>query len=47
MSCNDAFNFSEEKSHEERTRAFVALMDCPFGPFPLVEDEKERLKAEL
>ena len=42
INCNDAFYFSDGKSDEERTRALNLLLDCPFGPSPMVENEKKK-----
>ena len=44
--CEDTFNFSKELTLHERETALKKLMNCPFGPTPLIPDEKKRIAAE-
>ena len=44
--CNETFNFSNELPLADRQAALEILMDCPFGPSPLLNDEKKRISAE-
>ena len=47
ISCNEAFNFASNITYDTRMKAFEILMNCPFGPNPLLDDEKARLRAEF
>ena len=44
--CNETFNFSNELPLADRQAALEILMDCPFGPSPLLNEEKKRISAE-
>ena len=45
--CNEAFNFEiSDVSTETRKDSFEQLMECPFGPNPLLDNEKARLRSE-
>ena len=41
-----AFNFKNNIDLETRKKALQDLMECPFGPAPLVQEEKQRILAE-
>ena len=43
---DDAFNFQNSLEFEDRKQSFECLLDLPHGSTPLLNDEKERLKAE-
>ena len=45
--CNEAFNFNNNYTHEERKAALRRLMDILSGPTPLLSEEKERIAAEF
>ena len=44
--CDSCFNFVSPISEEQRKHSFEKLLDKKFGPVPLKDDEKARLKAE-
>ena len=47
ISCGEAFNFNNGFLTDARMIAFDNLLDCPAGPTPLLDNEKQRLKAEF
>ena len=44
--CKNAFDFTYDLSREDRKDSFSQLLYLPHGIHPLVDSEKERLKAE-
>ena len=47
MACGEAFNFNNGFLTDARMIAFDNLLDCLAGPTPLLDNEKQRLKAEF
>ena len=43
---DDVFNFANELTMAERQASLKSLMECPFGPTPYVQEEKNRISAE-
>ena len=46
LKCNIAFNFDCIATDDDRRSALKTLMDCPTGPHPLVQEEKDRILSE-
>ena len=46
LCCDKSCNFEKELTIAERETALKKLMNCPFGPLPLISDEKNRILAE-
>ena len=47
ISCGEEFNFNNSFLTDARMVAFDNLLDCPAGPTPLLDNEKQKLKAEF
>ena len=47
ISCGEAFSFNNGFLKDARMIAFDNLLDCPAGQTPLLDNEKQRLKAEF
>ena len=44
--CNIAFDFYHFATNDDRKSALKVIMNCPAGPYPLKQEEKDIISAE-